>query len=319
MFTFLKKEKKKKDEEKKEVKPVINSEYIQNDLNTSFKNFLNNFGLQPSNNSRIEELKIQLSSFRQQNEEIYKKIDQLNKFGFINTPSAQKKDRELKESERKIKLEIIEVEKNIEKASKLQELIDYYSLQYPTFKFINDEVMNKILHKYQLCMGDTFLYAKEIPQRALNIIEGFSKEIEGSSTFHYLIKEKLRYTKGFTYSWQVFRENYLENNDKYETTQFKMSKLKMIAPESHFQLPTIHITSYKREIDEYKTKLTSIVKLDPKTRMFNFDFEILEKNNKAIKEILDPIACLKVDGGFIILDAWDEEADIPEIKNEMLN
>ena len=40
---------------------------------------------------------------------------------------------------------------------------------------------------------------------------------------------------------------------------------------------------------------------------------------KIEREVLDPIACLEVDGGYIILHAWDEEAHIPEIKNDILN
>ena len=54
-------------------------------------------------------------------------------------------------------------------------------------------------------------------------------------------------------------------------------------------------------------------------RIYRFNQEALDKVNKKNIEVLDPIACLEVGLGYIVMCAWDEEADIPEIQNELLN
>ena len=55
----------------------------------------------------------------------------------------------------------------------------------------------------------------------------------------------------------------------------------------------------------------------------HFDLEKTEIQNREIKdkiEIKDPIVSHKVNGGYIIVSVWDEEANIPEINNqEFLN
>lgn len=66
-----------------------------------------------------------------------------------------------------------------------------------------------------------------------------------------------------------------------------------------------------------------LFKVDINTRKFNIDHDALKNlnqhNEEVSKKLDDPIACLEVEGGYIIIDAWDKEALIPEICRETLN
>lgn len=122
----------------------------------------------------------------------------------------------------------------------------------------------------------------------------------------------------------------------------KTSPLKMVAPKDHFTIPTINLTegySYSLVEKLSHLNLSSISLCTMKDNIITFDFEELGKGLGEIKKVLDPIALLTVNDfgyndvtlendlasaqhsfdGVIVLDAWDEEANIPEIKNENLN
>jgi hypothetical protein len=47
--------------------------------------------------------------------------------------------------------------------------------------------------------------------------------------------------------------------------------------------------------------------------------QVQPKVKAKIREVLDPIAVLEVRGGYIIMNAWEKEAEIPEIINPVLN
>lgn len=85
-----------------------------------------------------------------------------------------------------------------------------------------------------------------------------------------------------------------------------VSMLKIIAPISHFTLN-----------EKFKRLDKSIFKI--KDNVICYDISEIKLELQRLKEAEDPIACLKVEGGYIILHAWDKEAEIPEIKNSSLN
>lgn len=131
-------------------------------------------------------------------------------------------------------------------------------------------------------------------------------------------------------------------DDMLKKNVIKTSPLKMVAPKDHFTIPTIDLTEgYSYSLVEKLTHLdlSSISLCTMKDNIITFDFEKLGKGLGEIKKVLDPIALLAVNDfgyndvvlendlasaqhsfdGVIILDAWDEEANIPEIRNENLN
>ena len=294
--------------DKKEVQ-VINSKIIQEDINKSFNEILKEFDLYKSKESTIEDLTLELESFRESNKTIYDKIEKLNQFGFTNTPSSNKLKDELASKELEINTKIESIQIDIDSKKELENLIADYNIKYPGFKFIDKETMVSIMEKYQLILGDTSLYCKEIPDKALGLISSFSKHILNNNKCIYKV-----YSRSIMLSRYASLKigNYTPKSDRYsyndEVKTITTSNLKMIAPNSHFKIPTL----------EFENKEFPIYKLNK-----NRELELtVDEYNKAIQkanEVLDPIAVLEVKRGYIIIDAWDEEANIPEIQNGLLN
>ena len=308
------------------VSEIINSKYIQKDLHLSFEQVLAEFDLKESKETQIENYKKQIEDFKEENKSIYDKIEKLNNLGFSSTPSAKNSLEELKAKEKSVSDKIKEIQSQIEKVTEIKNLTAEYSLKYPFYKFIDDQTMVNIMHKYNLVLGEAFMYSREIPDENLEIITYFEQEINESKVTKQLIKSSYMGMMN-SYSFQdkpkprtidIERGIYIRDPSLhfYESVEkeFTISKLKMIAPESHFTIPTFDTRDYRREPVNIP-----IAKINAETRKFEFSTKELEKNEAKVREVLDPIACLEVEGGYIVMTAWDEEANIPEIKTNMLN
>ena len=190
----------------------------------------------------------------------------------------------------------------------MEQTVAKYSLEYPTFKFIPTETMIEVMKKYDLVLGETCVYAKEIPNIALDILAGFTSKIKQKKFF---IETKFggrrgNTEQGLTHFSKRHAESILGSDKPFNYIE---SNLKIIAPESHFQNEIISTNG--ENIPKF------IVNED--TRGFELNMAKLNEMVKKNTEVLDPILCLEVDEGYIVLHAWDEEAHIPEIRNTILN
>lgn len=308
-----------------EPKNAIDSTVIKKDLNTQFGLALAEFDLIGAKQNRIEKLMLEKEVFKQSNKGIYEKIEKLKSFGFINTPSAKNSLEKLKVEEARYNDRIKDIEKEIKNVERISRLNAEYAIKYPGYKFIDFDTMVKIMKKYSLFMGETFMYGREIPDRALGLIGNFSSEIEQSKEVYDLIKNIGRYSytrhrldirksikKEIESGIVVFDSMILTKREIVEK-RFEFTSLKMVAPLSHFE----HIEIEMFDGEDYVK--VPLVKQNPLTNILELSTEKVNEVEKRRIEILDPIACLKVDGGFIVIDAWDKEAEIPEIKNPLSN
>lgn len=307
---------------------LIDSKHIQKDLKDSLDKLLNESGINYTRQSEIETLKANLNSFKEQNDVLYKKISLLKELGFTSTPSTIIQKQKLEEQEKEIQRKIYSLQDEIRYYERLDDKYKEYSLKYPMFKFIPTKLMNDILKKYNLFLGDTCFYSKEIPLDALEIASGFTSEINESKYDMEIVKEQsghirydryeVRKKKIAEFKSKTLEDHYLMDDwsSKYRTSYyvektFSLSKLKIVAPMTHFTIPTII----------FKEQNVPVVKINKDNYL---KIDINELNAKAIEEakrlaVLDPILMLEVPEGFIVLKAWDEEADIIEIQNELLN
>jgi len=282
------------------AEPVITSEIIKEDIHKSFKELLEEMDITTSRENDISILREKLKSFKEENLNLYEKISQLEEFGFINTPSITKIKVELVDREAAVNIEIKALEDRISYVEQNNAYQELYAVKYPAYKFIGKDTMIEIMKKYDIFLGETMMYNREIPDRALGLIGNFKSEI---------IKEviEIRYLKGWGEHLYIIRTkdeyNNIEDSKWGLFSSIEISNLKMVAPLSHFN----HI-----KIDD-----TNVTMFD-QDHMVKFNTNKLQEKINA-KEALDPIACLEVDGGYIIIDAWDKEADIPEIKNTLIN
>lgn len=304
---------------------LITSKTIQADLHKSFTDVLKEFDLKPSKETEVEKLTNKLENFKKENQVIIDKVSKLKELNFVNTPSITKTLKELKDKEEEINQAIMSILNQIKASEKLQKLIREYSLKYPTYKFIDDKTMLNIMTKYDLYLGDAFIYSKEIPDENLSIISSFSAEIKESEETYYLVEKGDMSFRYYTIERSVMREKntsegykgiWIQDPSNYRQIlqSFKVSKLKIIAPQSHFSPPT-----FKHYVAWNGGKDVPVMKIDKESRKFVFSTDRLNELEAEKRKILDPIACLEVEGGYIILTAWDEEANIPEIRNTFLN
>ena len=322
----------KKQTESKKEEIVITSKEIQEDLYKSFQDILNEFDLKESKETEIENLKVKLKNFNKENKDIYNKIEILKNLGLSSTPTATKSLEKLRFQESKFRKKIEKIESEIKKVEKLKDLTLKYSVEYPFYKFIDDETMIRIMHKYDLVLGEAFMYSREIPYENLEIINIFSKKIKATEKTMQLVKTYHYFSSVQTYN---FTEK-ITNNEKSEVLhsysdmhipnlitksynshvvkEFTVSDFKMVAPESHFTVPIYGM----EDIRTRKTVDVPLLTVNS-DKKYKFTTEKVNEIEKKNREVLDPIACLEVEGGYIIMTAWDKEAEIPEIKSTFLN
>lgn len=306
---------------------VIDSEFIKKDIEVSFADVLKQFSLNAAKETEIEKMESSLLDFKAANDKIYKKIENLKDVGLLNTPTAKNKLDELEKQEQKYKEKIEELQKQIKESQRIKKLTDEYALKYPGYKFITKDVMVDVMKRYDLVMGEAFSYAKEIPDDALETISQFKDEIKESEEVYKLLTISRSRSVSNTYyllkpsmtEKEVISYYFGEGSRVYNKKEYVVSNFKMVAPESHFEIPYYTVkkwekTSYR---DELKVNIPIMVKNED--NIFEFNTEEFEKIAEQNREVLDPIACLEVEGGYIIMDAWDEEAEIPEIQNALLN
>lgn len=343
---------------------LINSEVIQKEFEAELHELMNKISINVESDSEIEKLYEEIKNFNLDNLDLKEKIEKLKSLGLVNTPSVKIKEKELQEAIEEKQNLISDKKKEIEFLKSEKEMIKHYNLKYPSYKYIPKREFLNILEKYNLVMGEAFMYAREIPDRAVNIISNFKQEIEDSevvvsivpdySSFNYENKLKIESVKhlkelrDFTANREDFwalkgRNEMLDMYDKQlNNYEFKLSKFKMVAPKDHFEVPKLNYEKLVRASwnlnKEFKDDEEVSICIT-KDGIITFDLTELNKGLGKIQKIKDPIALLCVndfcrpsDGnyknsfdyqhkfdGVIILDAWDEEANIPEIKNNLLN
>lgn len=317
---------------------TIDSAHIKKDIQESFQQILNQYDLDISDASKIEELKGKLEAYKEANSQVYSKIETLQSLGLVNTPSVRTQLERLKSNEATYNLRIKEIKDKIILAEHTKGLIQKHSQKYPMFKFITRDLMISIMKKYTLVLGDACFYSREIPQENLEIIKGFTKDIKETEKTLEFIETLYRSAWGenATYRFKEKPKPIVNNDDVfglyYQAPNFQnsdhdvitvlntftISNFKMVAPESHFEIPMLRMEKYTRREDSKIIEVPAVV-MNPKTRMFEFNEKQVEEINKSNREVLDPIACLEVEGGFLIMSSWDRESEIPEIQNENWN
>ena len=290
---------------------MITSEVIKKDMSKSLERLIQEVGIIEKSKLSIDKIESLITEYKGLNESLLKKANSLEKFGFTNTPTYKNKEvieGKIKEFNEKIDVLTNEINKKYE----LDGLIAEYNLEYPSYKFIPKSVMLDVMKKYDLVLSNTCLYGKEIPDYAIEVMEMFKYKVIKKDIFI-----DVKYRPVFTLNSAEPQEKLLDyisvrDSDSVlgkRESNYVESNLKIIAPQDHFNIPII--TSGSRRIPLFK--------MDDNTREIKINTPALEEEIRNNQKVLDPILALEVDGGYIVLHAWDEEAKIPEIQNVNLN
>ena len=182
-----------------------------------------------------------------------------------------------------------QIEFKLQQAKELTYLESLYSIEYPSLKFIPTSVMYEVCRKYNLTIGHVSRFIGEVPTWALAQIKA----------------------------------------NKHHFTQLKMEARPQIRVASLFNDPndsriewiyddgtSVYLESGKQPEPKFRNNLMIAAPSDQMHLNFN---EFRDANGQIQIRALDPIVCLQVKGGYIVLAAWDEEGKDPRVFNAQSN
>ena len=170
-------------------------------------------------------------------------IDKCNRLKALGFTSSK----EVKEAEVEIKrIEHIKLENENKKG--LIEAIDYFSFNYPNYKFITEESVQKICSKYNLIYGSVDKYIGEVPEANLKHIENFRiKEID-----ECYLRTILRYDGARCHkNWQIYSQSkeisknltgYVESCRDYKVN-YNKEPLYIVAPKKDFDTRGMYLNN----------------------------------------------------------------------------
>lgn len=202
------------------------------------------------------------------------------------------------------------------------ELVSYYKRNYPFNKFITENQVKTICHKYNLVCGDVSRFKGFVPEKNLKQIESFKIKDQDLNTLiltckntgeNFFFNEKDFTNYGKRYCIREGNEFYVvDSNGKniYDTYSLltKECLKKFENRSSRFGI------SGRVEKNQNKLKICAPVK-----DMDITGLELSEGYKLVKKHIPDPVVLHPVKGGYLILTAWGDEASDPIVTNEINN
>jgi len=203
----------------------------------------------------------------------------------------------------------IETENKLATTKEIADLVMYYRINYPNNKFITEEQVKQICKKYGLVCGNTSMYKGFVPESKLSMIESFKCKPEdlilgvligskGEILTTVGIKEckedvwgiskggSATFSSGNTTSTYFSKRinSYFSLGHSYLTVRGDEAKMKICAPLKDMEIPSTH------KVNGYK-----------------------------VQHIPDPVVLQPVNGGYLIVCAWGDEASDEIVVNQDMN
>lgn len=233
------------------------------------------------------------------------KADNLVSVGFVKSKEVTR----IKESADTLKLR-----------QKTAELISKYRVEYPNYKFILPQQVDEICDKYGLVLGKVGDFTGFVPEKNLQDIVRFKKAFTDNSWVLYNL---------FTDSNVdvIDMSNYeIRRNGDYEHFYWIGEGDDPSGRTKHFQRNVGEAGFYADGIiDGRRIDLTvSSHRLTEPSLMIcgplkDFDMKGKRVVGNRLLNIPDPVVLCPVEGGFIIVTAWGDEASDPIVVNQEMN
>jgi hypothetical protein len=231
----------------------------------------------------LREAKDIIASIRIDNEG---KVDALKSLGFLNT-------KEVIQTE-------VQRQNKVEKEA-IANALEYFSQNYPKYKFITMQMANKICEKYNLVMGDVSQYTGFVPQKNLTQIEDFFKIENELNVIYYK-----RYLMPFSSSDKRM------SKDAYDEENEHRKLMSDLDPKISSMYNTHSYIGKKNN----ELKIAATLK-DMKSEGHSLNDRIFTK------EVPDPVILAPVwykeTELLCIVTAWGDEASDPIVVNEINN
>lgn len=245
--------------------------------------------------SMLEEAKQILKKSEELDGEELKKLEDLGFTQFYGLKEAKK------------------IEKIKEQKEREANFVNYYSIHYPSHKFITHERTLEICEKYNLLLGNPTDYIAPIPKYVRKDIINFKLR---KADVVYLVDED--YESG-------------RSGDMIRSTNIHYSKRTFETNKTTWMKDTKNGKSLKQKIGEsrkgkamHRTFYTNenYFKIVAAPDMFNLKDKRIEKGQiieDRVETVPDPVALKPVKGGYLIVKAWGKEAEMLEFQNPTNN
>lgn len=209
----------------------------------------------------------------------------------------------------------IETENKLATTKEIADLVMYYRINYPNNKFITEEQVKQICEKYGLVCGDTTMYKGFVPENKLQIIEKFKLHSIDSDLVQLINTCVLNIPIG-VYSLKKLG---IKNNDySYLIAGGKLEG----RVDMEVELKQKAISLGVREDCIYIERADNAIGLKicaPLKDMEIPDTKHLVGYKIEDKPIPDPVVLQPVNGGYLIVCAWGDEASDEIVVNQNNN
>ena len=204
--------------------------------------------------------------------------------------------------------EVLEAKKIVE-TKEIADLIEHYRVYYPNNKFIMDSQVKAICEKYGLVHGEISAFKGFVPEGKLSLMENFSlrKEDSGLCTSIGFIKGA-RVDKDHNY-YHLFK---IDRKTDWEERSFQSSDGRDFYSQDYSNNFGLAIKGDMRFVVKQPLSICAPLK----------DMEV-DYNQRVvgheIQDIPDPVVLHQVQGGYLIIAAWGDEANDENVINHNKN
>lgn len=229
------------------------------------------------------------------NPELLDKANRLRKFGFTGTSTVELADSE--------ESRVGNINRENEDKDRLKEVINYFSVKYPMYKFITEDSVKKICEKYNLIYGDVKNFKGDVPEKNLQDIENFK-----------IKDEDLCFERRYSYTYRNYKFDSFIHIDSEHVNSFFYAKNTRANLSNSSSDPSTGL--------KYTVYLSPLEIAAP-LKDFNTEKMQIEDFKLSKIEIPDPVVLQPVlykgSKYYLIVTAWGDEASDELVVNQILN
>jgi len=217
--------------------------------------------------------------------------------------------------------QVTEIKPLLEKAALSKEqvdLINYYKHNYPFNKFITEDQVQTICHKYNLVCGPVNRFKGFVPEKNLQQIENFKLKQDDVLPEIVVFIDKTGKIEKLDWSKVID----LANVNYLIDTYLKSNDFSFIDDYSTYPKYTriINRNLYNRNGFKIQEELQIGLQICAPIKDMDITGLELTEGYKLTKiHVPDPVVLQPVSGGYLILTAWGDEASDPLVINEINN
>jgi hypothetical protein len=200
------------------------------------------------------------------------------------------------------------------------EFVNYYRIHYPLNKFITENQVKAICHKWNLVCGPVGRFKGFVPDKNLKEIEGFKLKNQDQLGDIVVFIEKTGKIEQFdmskVYEGRENDVNYLINNYLIHSSWTYIDSYAKYPEYTKLIKKKKHIDS---RFSEQLNIQTSLQICAPVKDMDVSGLELKEGYKLEKKHVPDPVVLQPVKGGYLILTAWGDEANDENVVNQTMN